>query len=135
MHAIDIPDDISVFGFEVIRFPEDIGTAFQKLLSLFRSLETRKILGISRPNQGKIHYFVAAEEMHADEFPKSYLQSFTLPKGTYMGIWVRDYAQDPSQIGKAFEHLIALPNLDPMGYCIEWYQGEKDVLCMLRLHT
>ncbi len=50
-----------------------------------------------------------------------------------MSITINDYAKDIMSIDRAFKELLALPDLDPQGYCVEWYYNEKDVKCMIRL--
>lgn len=41
--------------------------------------------------------------------------------------------KDLPAIGKAFEQLTALPGIDPAGYCVEWYESQKNVKCMVRM--
>jgi hypothetical protein len=37
-------------------------------------------------------------------------------------------------IDRAFKELLEQPNLDPQGYCVEWYSSnEESVKCMIRL--
>jgi len=41
--------------------------------------------------------------------------------------------KDIDSIGAAFNKLIQLSDIDPQGYCIEWYLSDKDVRCMVRV--
>jgi len=41
--------------------------------------------------------------------------------------------KDLQSIGKAFHELISQPEIDPNGYCLEWYLNQSDVRCMVRL--
>ncbi len=41
--------------------------------------------------------------------------------------------KDLPAIGNTFQQMIARPDIDPEGYCVEWYLSDKDVQCMVRL--
>ena len=40
---------------------------------------------------------------------------------------------DIESINNAFKEMLSNPEIDPDGYCVEWYHTEKDVKCMIRL--
>ena len=57
-----------------------------------------------------------------------------IPKGKYIAETVHNFKDDVSRIGKTFEKLLRQPNLDPQGYCVEWYlPNDEDVICMIRV--
>ncbi|MCW3121020.1 MAG: putative transcription activator, partial [Flavipsychrobacter sp.] len=60
---------------------------------------------------------------------------FIISKGNYNEIVIRNFMQQIPAIGQAFQQLITQPDVDPDGYCIEWYVGENDVKCMVRVLT
>ena len=66
--------------------------------------------------------------------------TYRLKKGNYISIYITEFAKDISQIGKAFEVLLADVGIDEQGCCAECYFPEgtngtnaKDVRCMVRL--
>ncbi len=134
MEKIRIEKDINVFYVTAKSFPEGIQEAHQKLHSLIPFSNDRKYFGISRPEQGSgIIYRAAAEELEQGEAERFKLETLVLKKGDYMSITIKDYAKDIMSIDRAFKELLALPDLDPQGYCVEWYYHGKDVRCMIRL--
>ncbi len=126
--------DIKVFYVNAKSFPEGIQESHQKLHSLITYSKDRKYFGVSRPEQGGgIVYRAAAEELEPGEAEKLHLETLVLKKGEYVSINIKDFAKDIMSIDRAFKELLALPDLDPQGYCVEWYYNEKDVNCMIRL--
>ena len=78
-------------------------------------------------------YKAAAEQIEEDGEKDFHLDTMEIEKGTYKYITIRNYAQNLEGITKAFQELTVLPNIDPNGYCIEWYHNEKDVKCLVRI--
>ncbi|MCR6640510.1 MAG: transcriptional regulator [Sporocytophaga sp.] len=134
MDKIRFDKDVKVFYVNAKSFPEGIQEAHQKLHSLIPFSKDRKYFGVSRPEQGDgIIYRAAAEELEPGEAESFRLESLVLKKGDYVSVTIKDYAKDIMSIDRAFKELLALPDLDPQGYCVEWYYNEKDVKCMIRL--
>jgi hypothetical protein len=116
-------------------FPEGIQDAHKNLRALIRKKPERRFFGLSRPEDGNgIIYRAGAEELVNGELSLFGLESLTILKGTYIYIDVPDYTADPQAIRKAFDRLTSRPDIDPEGYCVEWYLNEKDVKCMVRLN-
>lgn len=133
MDHIIIETDIKLFYIQAESFPGGVMEAHQKMHSLNQFSPERKTFGISRPENGKIVYKAAAEELKKDDLRKHHLAEFTIPKGEYIVITIKNFRDDISDIMKAFDKLITVPDIDPNGYCIEWYKGLDDVLCMVKL--
>ncbi len=133
METILLDHDIKVFYITAPSFPNGILAAHQKLHSLVPFSTSRNYFGISRPEHGVISYKAAAEELSPGEAEKLNCDTLTLKKGNYICIVLPDYLKDLSGIDKAFKKLLSHPNLDPEGYCVEWYFNDKDVKCMVRL--
>lgn len=134
MENITLENDIPVFCVTARSFPEGIMEAHQKLHSLIPFSSEQKYYGISRPNEkGLIIYKAAVEGLNSKEIQSLGLESFIIRGGSYISILIKDYFKDPLSISKAFQKLISRPDIDPQGYCIESYMGEKDVRCMVRL--
>lgn len=107
--------------------------AHQKLHTLAPFSQERRYFGISRPEEkGNIVYRAAAEEKTEGEAAKLNCEELVIKKGQYTYMTINDYMNNIQKIGKAFNELTALPDIDPEGYCVEWYLNEKDVRCMVR---
>jgi predicted transcriptional regulator YdeE len=135
METIKLDNNIKVFYVTAKSFPEGIADATQELHSLFPFSKERKIFGMSRPeNDGKIVYRAAAEELKEGEAAKLNCNTLIIKKGNYICLTVNDFREDIRSIDKAFKQLLKEPDLDPEGYCVEWYDTEKEaVKCMIRL--
>jgi hypothetical protein len=133
MIQVKIKQDIKVFCIQAKSFPDGVMEAFQKLHSLLEFPPQRRNFGISKPEDGKIVYRVAAEELVEGDLKKHNLTEFIIPGGNYIGIKINDFRKDLSQLKIAFNQLLTDPNLDPNSYCIEEYIGIDDVVCMVRL--
>ncbi len=135
METIYIANDIKIFFVTAKNYPDGILAAHQQLHSMVPFSYDRKYFGVSRPeNNGNIVYRAATEETFEGEATKYNCESLTLKKGNYISLIISHYRQDLPSIGIAFQKLLALPNIDPEGYCVEWYLNETDVNCMVRLN-
>ncbi|OYU94635.1 MAG: transcriptional regulator [Bacteroidetes bacterium B1(2017)] len=132
MELIQIENPIEVFYIEASSFPEGVLEAHQKMHALIPFNAERKSFGISRPEQGKIVYKVAAQELVEGELSQYNLPSFSIAAGTYYGLKIADFRKDISSIQQAFDHILSHAPIHPQGYCIEWYQGMNDVMCMVK---
>lgn len=134
MEKYELLNDIEVMYVPAQSFPDDILPAFEKLESKLVSTSHRTFFGISWPDQnGKIMYKASAEEKYNGEGRNYELDTFTIRKGTYISELIKDYKKNISQIGVVFQQLLHHPELDINSYCLEWYRGDDDVLCMVRL--
>jgi hypothetical protein len=135
MEKFTLANDIKVFCITATSFPDGIMAAHEKLHSLVPFSSDRRYFGISRPEKDEIIYKVAAEEKGKGEAEKFNCEPFVIKSGEYICLTVKDYMKDLPAIGKAFQQLLANPDLDPNGYCLEWYLNDKDVRCMVRLNS
>lgn len=133
MEKFDLNADVETFYIEASTFPEGVLAAHQKLHSLVPYANERRYFGLSWMENGKIVYKAAAEELVPGELSKHDLETLTIPAGEYESILVNNFMNDIQGIAAAFDQLIQLPNIDPMGYCIEWYISDTDVRCMVRV--
>jgi hypothetical protein len=133
MEQITLTDDIRVYFIQATSFPDGVQAAHEKLHALYPFDPERRYFGISRPEHGKIDYKAAAEELVPGEYAKHGLPSLTIPKGTYNCIAIKDFRKNIPAISYTFTDLIVQPGIDPQTYCVEWYQGMNDVLCMVRM--
>ena len=134
METINLDNDINVLSVTAKTFPDGIMEAFDQLNSIVPLSEKGRQFGISRPSEGgSIVYKAAMEEVNEGEAEKLGCEPFVIKKGKYLFVDRNDFMKDLPGIGKAFQMLISQPNIDPNGYCLEWYLNDKDVRCMVRL--
>ena len=136
MKTISLDKDIKVFYVTAPSFPQGIKEATDKLHSLFPFSPARKIFGLSRPeNGGGIVYRAAAEELKEGEGRMYHCETLNIKKGKYISQKVENFREDVLAVDRAFKQLLLEPNLDPNGYCVEWYETEgTGVTCMIRLN-
>jgi predicted transcriptional regulator YdeE len=135
MNNYIIDKDITLMYVKASSFPDGVMAAHQQLHASIPLNTERKYYGISYPDQsGDIIYKAAAEEMHAGEAAQKGLETFIVKKGAYASIIVPDYMNENSAIGEAFQKLLKHPQLDPQGFCLEWYLSKTDVQCMVPLN-
>jgi len=83
----------------------------------------------------EIIYKAGVEELHEGEAEKLGCESFVIKSGTYTAKTIYNFTSSENGIGEAFEELLGNPDIDPEGYCLEWYITEKDVRCMVPLNS
>ena len=128
--------DVTVFCVQVESFPLGIMDAYQKLHALLPTSELRNFYGVSNVNSKKvIIYKAAVEELYEREAQKYSCETYTIRMGEYIGMGITDFRKTPQSISKAFEKVLANPNINPHGACIEQYLNDTDVKCIVRLES
>jgi hypothetical protein len=133
METISLENDIRVFYVAASSFPAGIMEAFQKLHALAPRTEDRRFFGLSRSENGTVAYKAAAEETFEGEGQKLNCPTIVLKKGKYISETIHDFMNDGESIGNTFQKMIARPDIDSEGYCVELYLSDNDVQCMVRL--
>jgi hypothetical protein len=133
METIILDKDIKVLYEQASSFPEGVKAAHEKLHVLFPYSTERNYFGISRPENQVIIYKAAVEEIKNGEAEKFGLPTMIIRKGNYISTVIHDFMKDIPAIGRSFQQLLAHPDIDPDGYCVEWYLNMQDVRCMVRL--
>jgi hypothetical protein len=134
MNTIILSDDIEVFYVTASSFPEGIQAAFDELESKVSTLEGRTRYGISRPeNGGAIVYKAGVAAKVPGEGKKYGCATMIIPKGQYLSIGISDFQNHLEDIGCAFKDILAEPQIDPNGYCVEEYYSDNDMRCMVRI--
>ena len=132
MEKFQIDNDIEVICIKADSFPDGVKGAHGKLHRLIPFTPERKYFGISWAGEdGAIHYQAAVDILNPEEEKLPGTTPFTIRKGTYMSIRIKDYMSDLQSIGRAFNELLTLETTDPNGYCLEWYMSELEVRCMV----
>jgi len=135
MESFKIEKDIKIFYVTAESFPEGIQEAHNRLHAMVPFSKERKYFGISRPENNKIVYRVGSEETFEGEAEKYKCDTLIIKNGNYISTMVKDFRKDKESIRRAFDALLKQPNLDPEGYCVEWYANDKEeVRCMIRLN-
>lgn len=132
MKIVNIPSDIVTLTVKAKSFPQGIGEAHETIRRLFPYSKNRRYFGMSSPEKGVIVYKAAAEMLSGDNDKASGIEKFVIKKGNYLSLTVTQFTKNPMAISEAFDQLIRQPNIDPRGYCLEWYQNETDVLCLVK---
>jgi predicted transcriptional regulator YdeE len=135
MQLLELKDDINIMAVQASSFPNGVFAAFDALKKKVPFDGKRIIFGISHGSaNGDIIYKAAAEELKPGEASEYGLEHIAIKKGTYLTINIHNWMQHMSQIGTAFQQLLADPRLDRNSFCVEWYKGDDDVLCMVKLN-
>jgi len=133
METITFDRDITLMYVPATHFPEGIREAHEKLHATVPYSPARRYFGLSRPQNGVIRYWAAAEELQEGEAGKLKCDTMLLPSGTYASVTLPDYMKDLSAIERTFQSLLKHPDLAPDSYCVEWYISNKDMKCLVRL--
>jgi hypothetical protein len=134
MEKYGIEKDITVVCVTAVSFPNGVEEAHRKLHSMLSSDKERTFYGISHSDgKGGIIYKAAAEQFAQDEAKQYRLETFVIRKGEYMSELLLNFCEDTGIVGNTFQKLLALPELDPMGYCLELYLNDKDMRAMVPL--
>ncbi|MCE1188308.1 MAG: transcriptional regulator [Ignavibacteria bacterium] len=133
MIEFDFGNDITTLCIIAESFPDGISDAYQKLNTLVPVNPERRCFGYSRPENGKIVYRAMAEQLQSDQGEQYGCEIFTIPAGRYTGKKVENYHENLTDIMNNFQELTTLQNIDPVGFCLEWYLNEKDMYCLIKL--
>ncbi|WP_411824588.1 hypothetical protein [Leptospira sp. 'Mane'] len=134
MDKFNLEKDIEVCCITATSFPEGVMDAHEKAHSLFPVSNQRRYFGISSPNpRGIIIYKAAVEKLENDQKEKTDYESFVIKKGDYISVVIKDYMKDIQKVETTFQKLISRDDIDPNGYCLEWYLNDNDMRCMVRL--
>jgi len=134
MDSFILGEDIQVMYVAATDFPEGVERAHIQLHAMLTEKERRRFFGISWPDKdGHIIYKAACDEMEPGEAQKLGLETFTIKSGPYNSFYIKDFMEDMGSMKRAFKLLLEQHEVDPDGYCLEWYIGDNDVKCMVPL--
>src|SRR4051812_34420140 len=127
MEVIQLDKDISVIYVIAASFPDGISAAQEKIHSLIPNSGQRRSFGISHPENGIIKYMAGVEEIEPGEAEKYGCERFIIKAGKYQSVTITSFPEHLEKISDTFQELLKVPNLDPQGYCLEWYLNAQDV--------
>ncbi len=134
MEKYTIENDIKVICETAESFPNGVLKAHQDLHSKLSPSDKRRFFGISRPDENyTIIYKAAAEILPSDDIETLGCETFVVKKGEYISEFIPNFMSDVSQIGNVFQELLKHRQIDPNGYCLEIYEGQTDVRCLVGL--
>jgi len=134
MEKFSLASDIKTCYIQAASFPAGVLAAHQQLHALFPPANDRNYFGISYPGKDKkILYKAAAEIKPGDEKLAATLEHFVIKNGEFHCVTIHNFMDNIPAINEAFQILLAEPGIDPDGYCLEWYEGSKDVKCLVPL--
>lgn len=133
MEKFELDHDIAILTVTAESFPAGVGAAFKKLEEKISNAKERDFFGISRPDRGTIVYKAGIAEARGGEAEKVGFDSFILTTGTYLVIRIPDWRGSEHKFGEAFSQLLQDPRLDLHFPCVEWYKGDTEVMCMVRI--
>jgi predicted transcriptional regulator YdeE len=127
-------NDLTVFGFQVKSFPEGIGEAFDSLIAMVPEGLERSYYGISYMTpEGEVVYIAAVEEKNDGEAEKNRCERYTIEKGEYFSVSVKDWRKKTDSIKDVFHEMMHQKNIDQTKPCIEWYKNEDEMCCMVKV--
>jgi len=133
MDSYTFQHDVKTVCVSATSFPDGIAAAHTQLYAMIPRNERRRFFGVSWPDtDGNIIYKAAAEVMPEDVFAEHF-ETFTIKNGPYNSFYITDYRKHTESIKNAFDLLLKEHEVDPEGYCLEWYINDNDVKCMVPL--
>lgn len=107
--------------------------SLMQLQDIVPFLHARRYFVVSHFENGQTMYMATAEETYPGEAEKVHGQIFSIERGDYASILLKDYRQYPQSIEGAFAMLLQYPNLDPQANRIAFYLADTEVLCMVKM--
>jgi hypothetical protein len=134
MKTLNLEHPITAFYVKAKSFPDGVLAAHQTLHAMIPYTTDRKYFGISHGGPaGKIVYLAAASELVPGDLKKHNLPEFVIRKGAYVYSDIEDFRKKLHLLDETFTKLLKHPQLDPAGYCLEWYLDENTCRCLVKL--
>lgn len=125
------PSDVPVFGIHVRTFPDGVKESFDILYENFGA--QRDYYGLSWMDESsKVVYYAMARELDQSEGVKEKYERMTIAKGQYTAVVVENWMSKTDSIKDIFHELIGNNKPDRHQPCIEWYQSDDVMLCMVK---
>lgn len=136
MDRYTLKQDVNVWGIEVSTFPDGVSEAFDKLVSMLPGGFDRSLYGICfMSDQGNLVYVAAAEEKEESEAEVYNCRRYTIEKGEYFVVTLKDWRRKTDQINNVFHEMLATARVDRMKPSVEWYKNNDEMKCMLKLEN
>src|SRR5258706_14815205 len=136
METYNIQHDIRVFGRQLMTFPLGIREAFDELINAVPEGLNRSYYGLSHPDTGgNVIYYTAVEEYAVGEGKKSGYDYYTIKKGEYLPVTIKDWHSKTDCIKDVFHEMMQDKRFDNITPCVEWYKSDEEMVCMLKMDT
>ena len=134
METYNIQHDIRVFGRQVMTFPSGIKEAFDELVNAVSEGLNRSYYGLSHPDtRGNVMYYAAVEEYAVGEGKKLGYDYYTIGRGDYLCVTVKDWHSKTGCIKDVFHEMMQDKRVDNITPCVEWYKNDEEMVCMLKM--
>jgi predicted transcriptional regulator YdeE len=134
METFTLKEDLRVLGVKVTTIPKGIGEAFDALVKMLPGGFDRSYYGIAEMNhKGEMIYKAAALEKYDGEAEKYNCERFTIEKGEYLAVTLRDWRKKTDSIKSVFQKMIEDNRVDKRKPCIEWYKNDDEMICMVKV--
>lgn len=128
VHHLD--KDITVLYKDVPSFPAGIKDAFDELYGEFPG---RNFYGLSHMDDGGRIVYKAAAEASGSEAAQFGYATTVIPQGDWLVEPIIDWMDKMESFKEVFGALMADPRFDATHNCVEWYQSDTEVWCMVRV--
>ncbi|HEX2607981.1 MAG TPA: hypothetical protein VHK91_11400 [Flavisolibacter sp.] len=131
MELFPLENDLHLTGLRVSSFPNGIKEVFDRLYQSYGA--ERDYYGVSWMNeQGQVIYYAMTRKEAIQAYPSEF-ETIIIPHGAYRTEIVLDWMRKTDCIKDVFHNLMTgLPKPDRNRPCIEWYQSDDKMLCMVR---
>lgn len=133
METFHLKDGLNVLGFQVKNFPAGIGEAFDELIEMLPGGLDRAYYGISYVTPEGIVYLATVLEHCAGEAEKYNCERYSIEKGEYSTVTVRDWGKKTHTIKDVFGEMLKNDCPDKTRPCVEWYKDDEEMVCMVRI--
>jgi len=132
MEKMTLIKPIQLVAKQVKTFPNGIGQTFDNLANTLPDGMQRAYYGISWMEHEKVIYYAAAEQKATHEINKYSLEPWTIESGEYLFIPVLGWRSKTDSIKDVFGTLMNDTRTDKTKPCVEWYQTDERMLCMMK---
>lgn len=128
-----IDKDIELIYELATDFGQDIAQTFVRLAEkVGHSGEKRDCYGFISKTASGMQYHGAFTQLNPNEGHDKSIPTFIIPKGKYYSILIENWNQKILEIGPTFDQILKSGLVDRTSPCIEFYQTEKDLVCMVK---
>lgn len=124
--------DITIFCITADSFPDGVMHAWHRLHKTLPATTGRTFYGISHGSANGIVYKAGVQEAFAGEGAMYGCETVVIPKGDYMAETILDFPRQMHRFGEVFQTMIHHPDCAADALCVEWYQNETDVVCLVK---
>lgn len=129
-----VEKDIIVMIEKSSDFGQDIAQTYVRLAEKIehKEGEKRDCYGIVKKDLSGMVYYGGFTQISPTEAIDKNIESTIIPAGNYVSILIENWNQKILEIGPTFDQILKSGLVDTMSPCIEFYQTEKDLICMVK---